>query len=423
MTQAAMERRWRVLVVATHPVQYAVHLFRLMAQHPEIDFTVAYCTMRGAEAAHDSEFGATVQWDIPLLDGYRWIHVPNRGSGKDSFFGLRNPGLRKLIREGNFDAINCHVSYLRASFWIAFFAARAGGAGFLFGTDATSLTSRDGRSWKATVKRWLWPRLFRLADQVAMPSAAGVALMKSLGIPEERISLTPFVVDNDWWIAQAKNSDRAVTRATWSVTNTQRVVLFCAKLQNWKRPLDLLRAFASANLPDSVLVFAGEGPQREEIVAEAAALGIAQGVRMLGFVNQSQLPAVYAAADLFVMPSEYDPCPVVVCEAMVCGLPVILSDQIRGRFDLVKPGCTGEIFPCGDVPALTAALRTLLSDSGTLASFSNNACARMTTWSPHENITATVEAVKLAAQHRKPPPGMPHPEGHSAISAPTAGKP
>src|SRR5450755_1551861 len=118
------ERRFRVLAIGTHPVQYQVPIFRRMAVHPNLDLQVAYCTLRGAEAAHDPEFGATVKWDVPLLDGYPWQHVPNRGSGAGTFFGLRNAGLWRIIRDGRFDAVLCYVSYRRATFWIARIAAK-----------------------------------------------------------------------------------------------------------------------------------------------------------------------------------------------------------------------------------------------------------------------------------------------------------
>jgi glycosyltransferase involved in cell wall biosynthesis len=226
-------------------------------------------------------------------------------------------------------------------------------------------------------------------------------MMLSLGIPADRITLTPFVVDNDWWIAQARLADRQATRAHWGVSPQDLVVLFCAKFQDWKRPLDLLRAFAKAAVPDAVLVFAGEGPLRSQLESEAAALGVASRVRVLGFTNQSRLPAVYSAADLFVLPSNYDPCPAVVCEAMVCGLPVILSDEIRGRFDIVQPGVTGDIYPCGDTDALAASLRRLLSDRAALSVLATNAPARMETWSPRENVAAVVDAVARAAERRR----------------------
>ncbi len=254
------ERRFHVLAVATHPVQYQVPLFRRMAAREDLELQVAYCTLRGAEAAHDPEFGATVQWDVPLLDGYSWIQVPNRGSGAESFLGLRNSGLWKLIREGKFDAVLCYASYRRATFWIAYFAAKFSGAAFLFGTDTTTLTPLDGRMWKRRVKRFAWPLLFRLADQVIVPSSGSRELMRSLGLPEERVTLTPYVVDNDWWLAQSARVDRAAVRASWGASPEDAVVLFCAKLQPWKRPLDLLQAFAKANIPKALLVFAGDRP-------------------------------------------------------------------------------------------------------------------------------------------------------------------
>jgi glycosyltransferase involved in cell wall biosynthesis len=387
------DRRYRVLAVATHPVQYMTPLFRRMAKHPSLDFQVAYCSLRGAEAGHDPEFAANIQWDVPLLDGYSWTHVPNRGSAVESFFGLFNPALWKFIRGGNYDAVLCFIGYVRATFWIACLASKFSKAAFIFGTDASSLTPRDGRNWKIPIKKFLWPRLFRLADQVIVPSSAGAALMRSLGIPPERITLTPFVVDNDWWTEKSKLVDRDSVRSDWGVTPGQQVILFCAKLQPWKRPADLLRAFASVSLSNAILIFAGEGPLRAQLEAEAKKLGVASRVRFLGFVNQSHLPAVYTSADLFVIPSGYDPCPVVVCEAMLCGLPVVLSDQIRGRFDLVRPGETGDIFACGDITALAASIRKLLSGSA-LAEMKLNAPRRMATWSPERNIAATVEAIQ-----------------------------
>ncbi len=414
------EPRYRILAVAAHPVQYMSPILRRMAQHPRLELQVAYCSLRGAEAGHDPEFGTTVQWDVPLLDGYDWVEVPNHGSGLESFFGLNNPGLWQLIRQGKFDAVLCYTGYVCASFWIALAAARLSGAALIFGTDASSLAPRDARSWKIALKKIVWPQLFRLADQVIVPSSAGVNMMRSLGLPEDRITLTPFVVDNDWWSAQSARVDRPAVRASWGVAPHQSVVLFCAKLQPWKRPLDLLRAFAKADVTDSVLVFAGEGPLRPQLKSEAQHLGITSRVRFLGFTNQTQLPAIYSASDLFVLPSEYDPCPVVVCEAMLCGLPVLLSDEIRGRFDLVRPGVTGEIFPCGDVAGLASSLQRLLSDRTALTALSKRARARLESWSPRENIAAAVDAIERAVSRvrRRPPrPGSPSQSGDSSPRA------
>jgi glycosyltransferase involved in cell wall biosynthesis len=394
------DRRYRVLAVAAHPVQYMAPIFRRMATHPGFDLRVAYCSLRGAEAGHDPEFGATVQWDVPLLEGYSWSHVPNRGSGEESFFGLRNPGLSKLIREGNYDALLCFVGYVRATFWIACRAAKSSRTAFLFGTDTNTLTPRDGRGWKSTVKKILWPRLFRIADQVIVPSSGARDLMVSLGLPAEHVTLTPYSVDNDWWMQQSAAVDRAAVRASWRASASDAVILFCAKLQPWKRPGDLLRAFAEAKLSDALLVIAGEGPLRAELETQALTLGIASRVRFLGFVNQSHLPAVYTSADLMVLPSEYEPFAVVVNEAMCCGCPVAASDHVGAARDLVAPVRKGFVFPCGNVTSLAKLLCDTLADRELLASLRQFAVAHVQTWSPERNIAATFEAIGIAVARK-----------------------
>jgi glycosyltransferase involved in cell wall biosynthesis len=376
-------------------------LFRRMAQHPQLELSVAYCTLRGAQPAYDPEFNTTVKWDIPLLEGYSWQEVTNRGSGADSFWGLYNPTLSKFIRNGKFDAVLCYLSYLSASFWISYFASRRSGAAFLFGTDASSLIPRSGGSWKARLKRAYWPRLFLLADQVFVPSSATRDLMLSLRIPKDRITLTPYSVDNDWWMAQSEKVDREAVRTSWGATSETTVILFCAKLQPWKRPLDLLHAFAQANLADALLIFAGEGMQRQELEKEAAVVSVTDRVRFLGFLNQSQLPAVYSSADLMVLPSEYEPFAVVVNEASCCCCPVAASDRVGAARDLIASVDPDLIYSCGDLRAISALLSRLCSDRGLLRELGRLAQNRMATWGPKDTVAGTVAAVTAALRHRQ----------------------
>src|SRR5215470_1355513 len=256
------EGKLRLLAIATHPVQYMAPIFRRMAKHPRVELRVAYCSMRGAEAGHDPEFDREVKWDVPLLDGYEWIHIPNKGSGDETFWGFNNPGLKEIIHDGKFDAVICLTGYVRASFWIARRAAKKARAAFLFGADATTLDARDGKTWKKWFKRITWPYIFGLADQVVVPSTGTHDLMRSLGIPEERITLTPYSVDNDWWMEQAERVDRNLERGKLGFKENESAILFCAKLQPWKKPLDLLQAYAKTRVPGSKLIFAGDGPQR-----------------------------------------------------------------------------------------------------------------------------------------------------------------
>ena len=126
-------------------------------------------------------------------------------------------------------------------------------------------------------------------------------------------------------------------------------------------------------------------------------------MRFLGFVNQSQLPAVYKSADLMVLPSEYEPFGVVVNEAMCCNCAVITSDQVGAARDLVIPGGTGFVYPCGDIAALTRILKEAVSDPLRLESLRQAAFAAIQSWSPAHNIDATIEAVQMAVARTQGP--------------------
>lgn len=392
------ERPYRVLFVLTHPVQYMSPVLRQMSNHPKLEILAAYCSLQGAKPELDPDFGMEVAWDIPLFDGYPWLQVPNRSfrPGLGRFFGLVNLGLWKIIRAGDFDVVVILTGYRYATFWVTVTAAKIKGVPILFGTDAHDMAIRVGGNWKRQIKKWFWPRLFRLADAVIVPSTGGVNLMHSLGIPPERVVLTPYSVDNKWWIEQASHVNRSAVRGGWGIPDDAPVVLFCAKLQPWKRPFDLLRAFSRANVQKAYLVIVGEGPLRAAMEAEAQALGIAERVRFLGFVNQSGLPPVYRASDLLVLPSEYEAFGVVVNEAMLSGCAAIVSDKVGAQFDLVRNGENGFVFPMGNVEALAALLDEILPDRQRMRQMGDNARQRMSDWSPEQNIEGVIHAIEVA---------------------------
>jgi glycosyltransferase involved in cell wall biosynthesis len=398
------KRPLRVLFLASHPVQYASPIFARFAKDPRVEIKVAFCSMQGTDGTVDRDFGVPVAWDIPLLQGFPWIALRNRSPRPrvGSFFGLINPQVWSLIRSGNFDAVIAYTGYVYVTFWIALAAAKFSRVPILFGTDAHQLAPRDGKAWKLSVKKRLWPRLFKLADQVIVSSSGGVALMRSLGIPEQRIALTPYVVNNDWWIEKSNQASRSEFRQRWNIPEPAVVVVFSAKLQAWKRPADVLRAFARLPASDAYLIFAGEGPLRAELESEAKSLGVADRTRFLGFVNQTGLPDVYSASDILVLPSEYEPFGVVVNEAMLCGCCPVVSDRVGARFDLVKDGETGFVFRTGDIDGLASILHALVSDCAKRKLMREAARVQIQSWSPELGIDKTVEAVERSLQTDAP---------------------
>jgi glycosyltransferase involved in cell wall biosynthesis len=85
---------------------------------------------------------------------------------------------------------------------------------------------------------------------------------------------------------------------------------------------------------------------------------------------------------------------------MICGLPVVVTDRVGARFDLVRPDENGHVFPAGDVEALAAILRQILPDPKTRTRMGAAARHRMETWSPQEYVDSFVRAVKLVAKDR-----------------------
>ncbi len=354
--------------------------------------------MQGAESGWDPEFGIEVQWDQPLLDGYQWKQFPNRSPrpGLGRFFGLLNPSLWKQIRSGNFDAIVIYTGYMYASFWIAVAAAKSKGISVLMSSDSTSLVGRDGSMWKSWLKPFVLGRVYRTCDVLLASSPAITKLAVSVGMPSERIVLVQADMYKEEWQSRAAKFDRGEIRKSWNIPDQAPIVFFCGKLQEWKRPLDLVTAFASAQVLEAYLVIAGEGPLRGEVQRAVAALGIQDRVRILGFVNATNLPGYYKASDLFVLPSRYDPSPLVVPEAMFSGIPVILSDRIVGRAAMIQPGESGYLFRCGDTEDLARILKKTLSDPEHLSALKAGVAEQMQSWTAQKFADSWFLAIETA---------------------------
>ncbi|MBD1207407.1 MAG: glycosyltransferase family 4 protein, partial [Ignavibacteria bacterium] len=132
---------------------------------------------------------------------------------------------------------------------------------------------------------------------------------------------------------------------------------FAGKLLPFKRPLDVVRAVALVRAKglDCRVMVAGSGPLEAELIQEAAAQEVP--LDFLGFQNQSQMPAAYASADLLVLPSTgRETWGLVANEALACGVPILVSDQVGCGPDLAKGGGVGRIFPMGDIRALADAI-------------------------------------------------------------------
>jgi glycosyltransferase involved in cell wall biosynthesis len=131
-------------------------------------------------------------------------------------------------------------------------------------------------------------------------------------------------------------------------------------IKNLAMMLDAI-ARVRRELPDTVLVLVGEGPQQAALAARARQLGLDDAVRFVGYVPQHDTAAWYRAADVFALSSDFDNSPNVVLEAMACGLPVVATD-VGGLREYVTAPVNGLLTAKGDADAFARALLELLRD-------------------------------------------------------------
>jgi glycosyltransferase involved in cell wall biosynthesis len=357
-------RRYRLAVLASHPVQYAAPLYRYLAGEAGFDLTVLYASRMGLEDYTDEGFSQMVRWDTDLLSGYRSTFLPGaRGRQAAGFLAPVCLWVAPVLLERRFDVVIV-PGYSHAYYVLGVLAARAAGARVLMRGESFSLES-GGASRRRQLRNRALPALLRLVDGYLAVGTPQRQFAAHFGIPPERIFPSPYSVDNAFFIAQAERYRplREQTLSGLGLSPKAPTILYVAKLIPRKRPLDLLTAvhLLSERGVQANVVLVGDGTERTALERWAAEHGL-QRVRFVGFRNQSEIGRYYAAADLFVLPSADEPWGLVVNEAMCAGLAVITSDRVGAAADLVRRGTNGYVYPCGDTAALAAHLAELCQD-------------------------------------------------------------
>jgi len=219
------------------------------------------------------------------------------------------------------------------------------------------------RAAKWPLYRALLPRFRHL-----YVGARNLRYLRHYGVPADRLFFAPHFVDNHFFregAARARERGaRRVVREFIGIPEHAFVCVYVGKFLRHKRAEDLVRAcgvLAGASRVDPVhAVLIGDGPLRAEL--ETLAGEVPGFVHFLGFKNQSELPGLYAACDALVLPSTArETWGLVVNEAMACGLPAVVSDEVGCSPDLIDPGRSGYTYPMGDVGALADALGAVRS--------------------------------------------------------------
>jgi glycosyltransferase involved in cell wall biosynthesis len=343
-----------------------------LAALPDLELKVFYLWDFGVVARTDPGFGETFTWDLPLLEGYASEFIPNvsPAPGTEAFGGLHNPGLVAALGDWRPDAI-LMMGYAYRSHLDVLLSPRLRKVPMLLRGDSHDLARPANlRTWAARQARRL---LFRRFSGFLAVGRANADYFRRSGVPEDRIVFAPHAVDNARFRDQepATRARALAWRRELGIPDGAFVFLFAGKLEDKKRPQDLLAAFAAlegtAAPRPAALLFVGSGAWESRLKAEAGSR-LGKTVFFAPFQNQPRMPMVYAAGDVLVLPSlgPSETWGLAVNEAMNLGLPAIVSSHVGCGPDLIEEGRTGWRFPAGDVAALSSALRQAL-EAGDMA--------------------------------------------------------
>ena len=359
-------RAVRLGFLNTHPIQYFAPLYAYLNREEDFSVTALYLSDYSVRGAKDHAFDRLVKWDIDLLSGYdaRFIAGADRREEPRGFFSILAPGLWNEIGRSALDALVVH-GHSPAAQIVGIAAAKASGIPvFARGETHLGLTRSAPKVW---LRKSIMSSFYARLDGVLAIGSANAEFYRAMGVPEQRIFLTPYTVDNARFTAAAQvtEAERNNLRCLLGVQDSRPIVLFSAKFEGRKRPADILRAAAQLNAEGAVfqVVMVGSGGCEAELRGLTASLGL-PNVHFHGFVNQAAIPRIYGACDIFVLPSEQEPWGLAINEAMCAGLPIVASAGIGCVPDLVRDGVNGRVFRAGNIGDLTSVLRPLLADAG-----------------------------------------------------------
>jgi glycosyltransferase involved in cell wall biosynthesis len=350
--ESGRQRRLRLGYFVSHPIQYQAPLLRRIAREPELDLCVFYGSDRSVRGYLDEGFGVQVEWDVPLLGGYR-----------HQFFSAGRGRWRRLLAEmerARLDAVWVH-GYHTAESLAAIGCARLLDVPVLVRAEST-LSDRPRSRWKLAAKEAFFRALRpHIGAALAIGRANARYWRHYLG-EEAAVFPMPYAVDNQFFQARAQEAQtgREALRGELGLEAGRLVILFASKLQARKRCGDLvaaLRRLGEVEGGRPYLLIVGDGEERKRLEAETVG---DEAVRFLGFRNQTELPRFFDLCDVFVLPSVSEPWGLVVNEAMNAARAVIVSDEVGCAEDLVADGENGCVFRAGDVEALAQALRRVL---------------------------------------------------------------
>jgi glycosyltransferase involved in cell wall biosynthesis len=326
----------RCAIVPPTPVPYREPLFRALAERPELELCVIY------QSAGQPSWDVPSDW-FPAEHPYPAVHLRSwqrRRAGRTPVLWPR--GLERALRAADPDCVvvsEYGPASLRALRW-----CRRRGRAYVIFTECTPQIDSMLPGWQLALHR----RLARQADGYIAASSAARDRLLTFGLPDERIEVALQAADVERFRAAERPSERGPIK-----------VISAGRLVPDKNFATLVEAFARM-VAEAELEIVGTGFLEEELKRLAAQRGVA--VRFRGHVAPSEMPSLYASADIYALVSTYEPFGVAIREAAAAGLPIVCSRTAGAAGDVAVEGRNALLVDPADVEEIARALERLATD-------------------------------------------------------------
>ena len=278
--------------------------------------------------------------------------------------------VNELLSKGlKFDVIHAHD-------WLVAYAAKTLKNSYDIPLVATIHATESGRNKGIhdDTQRYIndteWMLTYESSEVIVNSNYMKNELQRLFGLPYEKINVVPNGIN----INSFNGIERDYNFRRQYAADNEKIILFMGRLVYEKGIQHLIDAMPKilSNYNDVKLIVAGKGGMLDELKAKVDFLGLSQKVYFTGYLNSKQVPKMYKCADISVFPSTYEPFGIVALEAMLAGVPTVVSDT-GGLNEIIDHGVNGMKSYTGNANSLADSILTLLFDQQLCSEITKNA--------------------------------------------------
>lgn len=273
-------------------------------------------------------------------------------------FNLVSKATEIINKEGGFDVIHAHD-------WLVANAAKALKNAYGIPVVATIHATEAGRNSGIhdDTQRYIndteWMLTYEASEVIVNSNYMKNELQRLFGLPYEKINVIPNGINLSNFTGIERDYD---FRRQYAMDN-EKIILYVGRLVYEKGIQHLIAAMPKvlSNYHDAKLIIAGRGGMMDQLRQEASNLGLNNKIYFTGYLDSKQVQKMYKCADVAVFPSTYEPFGIVALEAMLAGVPTVVSD-VGGLDEIVTHGVDGMKAYAGNANSIADSITALLYD-------------------------------------------------------------